>query len=386
MKILLVTEFFPSGKDLRFSGGVEARAFFIAKFLAKNHKVSVITSRDQHQPKMEKMFGFIVYRIGPKRGYTASASHLISRILFVKNAIQFGKNLKSDIVDGSNYISHFIAKQIAVYKKIPIVAWYPDVWVSNWIKNVGLYGIFGEALERYNLFRGFNSYIAISKYTESKLKRFAKNNINVVYCGIDQEEFTSKISKFKEPTIICISRLTKYKNIETLILSFAYLLSKVKNTKLIIVGTGPEENKLIKLTRNLKISKSIRFLNNLPRKDLIVLLKSSHIFSLPSVVEGFGIATIEAAAANLPYVNSSIPIHKEITQNGFGGFLVNPKKPLDFSNKLYILLTNKQTYRQKSEQAKKLSSNYSWKEAALKTEEIYKSLVNLKVENFSRNR
>ena len=41
----MISEFFPTGKDLRFTGGVEARTFYIAKYLSKNHKIPILTTR-----------------------------------------------------------------------------------------------------------------------------------------------------------------------------------------------------------------------------------------------------------------------------------------------------------------------------------------------------
>ena len=375
MKILLITEFFPSGKELRFSGGVEARTFFLAKNLIKKHKIIVIASRGIKDPKIEKMFGFTVYKVGPKRDYAASVGHLVSRVLFIKEAIKIGKTFDIDIIDGSNYISHLIAKQIANHKKIPAVAWYPDVWLNDWIKNAGIYGLFGEILERVNLLRGFDSYIAISNNTANKLKKFTQKNVHVVYCGVDENEFMVDRAKFKEPTIISVSRLTKYKNIKTVILAFASLSTKIKNVRLIIVGSGSEENRLKDLVKELKITKRVNFLKNLPRRKLIELYKMSHVFSLPSTVEGFGIATIEAGAAGLPYVNSDAPIHQEVTKDGFGGYLENSEIPSDFSKRFHELITNERLYNRKSKQAKKLSQIYSWKEISDQTEAIYESTV-----------
>ena len=374
MRILLICEFFPTGKDLRFSGGVEARTFFVAKYLSKKHKITVLASRTIGTPTKERISGFDVYRVGPPRDYTASVGHLISRLIFVKNAIKFANGLDLDIVDGGNYIAHFIAKRIAKAKKIPAVAWYPDVWLGEWFRNAGIYGIFGEILERYNLRSNFDSYIAISQHTANKLNRFVKKKTKIIYCGVDKNEFVGNLKKFKDPTIICVSRLAKYKNIKTLILAFAHLHLTIKNANLIIVGTGPEENNLKDLAKSLKISASVKFLSNLPRKELINLYKSSHIFSLPSIVEGFGIATIEAAAAGLPYVNSNIPIQKEITKNGQGGFLVEPFSALSYSQKLHLLIKNNSIYIQKSKQSQKLAGLYSWQKIAEETENVYKSL------------
>lgn len=375
MRILFVTEFFPTGKSLRFSGGVEARTLFVTKNLAIRHKVTVIAARTRGTPYKERLFGFDIYRIGPVRDYTASVGHLISRIRFIKDAIKFAKTLDIEIVDGGNYIAHFIARKIADYKRIPVVAWYPDVWLNEWIRNAGMYGIFGEILERYNLSRAFDAYIAISKETTKKLKKYARSKVFTIYCGADPQEFKVKISKFKDPTILCVSRLTKYKNIKTLIFAFAHLSTKIKDAKLIIVGDSPQKRNLLSLSNNLNISQKVQFLNNLPRQRLIELYQSSHIFSLPSIVEGFGIATIEAAACGLPYVNSDTPIQREITRGGKGGYLVDSLNPIAYSQIFEKLFKNEEIYQRKSREAKILAQNYDWRIISQATEKIYLSLV-----------
>ena len=377
MKILFVTEFFPTGKDLRFSGGVEARTYYVAKHLTKNHQVSVLASLSPGTKSREKLSNIDVFRVGPARNYSASVGHLISRVKFIQNAIKFGAGIDADIVEGGNYISHFIAKSVAQRKNIPAVAWYPDVWLGDWIKNAKFYGVFGEILERYNLFRGFDGYIAISKKTQTLLSKYTKKKVHLIYCGVDHQEFSKNIKRSQNPTILCISRLAFYKNIKTLVLAFAHLSSAFPNIVLQIVGEGPEEKSLKNLVDNLKIKRKVKFYSNLPRKELIVLIKSSHVFCLPSKVEGFGIATIEAASAGVPYVNSNIPVHVEVTKRGMGGFLAGPASPIDFSNKLSKLLSNKQLYAEKSRQAKKLSKIYDWSEIGFQTEQVYKNTLKL---------
>jgi glycosyltransferase involved in cell wall biosynthesis len=375
MKILLVSEFFPAGKDLKFSGGVEARTFFVAKHLAQRHKVTVITSRLKGSKKSEKMFGFQIIRVGNQRDYVASTGNLIARVKFIKDAVSVGKSKPADVVEGTNYISHFIARRIGTYQKIPVVFWYPDVWIGSWFKNTGVIGIFGEILERINLALGASAYIVISKQTENKLKKFVKSKLSVIYCGVDTDEFKVRHKKYSTPTIICVSRLAKYKNIKTLILAFAYLTTKLKKVNLIIVGTGPQSESFRKLTKALNIGSKVKFYSNLPRLELVKMYKSSHLFSLPSRVEGFGIATIEAAAAGLPYVNSDIDIQKEITQNSQGGFLVNPNEPIMFAEKFSDLLTNKNLYQEKIKEAKNLAKNYNWGKIARQTEIVYESVL-----------
>ena len=375
MKILMLSEYFPSGKDLKFSGGVEARNFFVSKHLAKKNKVTIIASNIYGQKKREYSFGVNIIRVGAKRKYNATTGSLIDRIIFIKEAVNKGKTLDVDVVEGTNYITHLIAKRISKAKNIPSVAWYPDVWIGSWVKNAGAHGLFGEILERFNLIQSFDAYIAISEETSKKLAKFVKKEINVIGCGIETEKSKRQTKKNTVSTIICVSRLTKYKNVKTLIFAFANLSLILKNSALIIVGSGPELNNLKKLSEKLKINNKVKFYSNLPRTDLINLYQSSHIFTLPSTVEGFGIATIEASSFGLPYVNANIPVQEEITKSGQGGFLVNPDSPLEYSQKFYKLLTDHKLYSKKSQEARSLAKSYDWQKISRETEKVYKSIL-----------
>ncbi len=374
MKVLLVSEFFPIGKNLKFSGGVEARTYYLARYLAKNQNdVTVLTSQINTAPREEKLEGFRILRVGPKRSYSATAGGVLERIFFIKDAIKIGKNLDCEIVDGSNFITHLIAKRIATSKKIPAVAWYPDVWTGSWITNAGIVGILGEILERFNLASGFDKYIAISKSTAKKLPKKVDGKIEIIPCGIDKKEFKNGRKK-SDATIICVSRLAKYKNVKDLLFAFALVSMKIK-AKLIIIGTGPEDKALKSLAENLKIRSKVQFFSNLPRRQLINLYQSSTIFCLPSRVEGFGISIIEASASGTPYVVSDIEVFREITKNGQGGLLFKLGDIKDLASKLETLLNDNKIYKKKQQEGLNLTRNYSWDDVALQTESIYKTLL-----------
>ena len=220
MKVLLVSDFFPRGKDLKFSGGVEARTFFLAKNLAKNNQITVICTRQPKTKRSERMFGFKILRVGPVISYnsgTPSAFETPKRLAFIMSAIKAGKQLDIDIVDGGNFNDHFIAKVIASNKKIPVVFWYPDVFIGQWVKTSGfLGGLAGFLLEKINLFFSADFFIAISKVTMNKLIAAGvdKTKVITIPCGIEASEFKQKVKKAKIPQIICISRLVSYKRIK----------------------------------------------------------------------------------------------------------------------------------------------------------------------------
>lgn len=381
MKILLVTDFFPTGKDLRFSGGVEARTFFVARELAKRNDVFIISARLPQTRAKEKMFGFTVYRPGPMINYNSGAPtvfDLHKRLSFIFSAISLGKKISADVVDGGNFSDHFIAKMISNTQKIPVVFWYPDVFIGQWIKISGLLGGFaGYLLEKTNLIFSADLFIAISNVTSNKLimQGVDKTKVVTIPCGVESSEFKKKVHKSKITQIICISRLVSYKRIKDLLFAFVLVERELKKVKLLIVGSGPQKKELLQLARELKILNKIQFLENLSRMKLVEKIKESHLFVLPSAVEGFGISTIESAAGGVPYVVSDIPVFREVTKNGKGGLLFNLGSPTDLAAKIKCLLQDDSFYRKKIVEAKGLAGLYNWAKIAVDTEKNYQLLT-----------
>ena len=70
MNILLLTEYFPGSEKAEITGGVESRAFNIAKRLAKKHKIKIITSWQKGLKRKDNFLNFEVYRVGPNHEYS----------------------------------------------------------------------------------------------------------------------------------------------------------------------------------------------------------------------------------------------------------------------------------------------------------------------------
>src|SRR3989338_1114130 len=163
-------------------------------------------------------------------------------------------------------------------------------------------------------------------------------------------------------TIICVARLVKTKRIDQLMKAAAGL-----KDNLVIVGTGPQEKYLKQLAGN-----RVEFFKNLPRKELIRLLKQSDLFCLPSVVEGFGIATIEAMACGLQAVLADIPVNREVTRNGQGAVFFEPENIADLTDKIKSI---KAVYKQKQAEAFKLARTYSWERIYKETKAVYETCL-----------
>lgn len=83
--------------------------------------------------------------------------------------------------------------------------------------------------------------------------------------------------------------------------------SKYKDLKAKIVGTGPEEQKLMGLVKEKNLYNNITFCGFVEKhEDVLKIINSSHIFCLPSKVEGFGIVIVESLGCEVPFVASNI--------------------------------------------------------------------------------
>jgi glycosyltransferase involved in cell wall biosynthesis len=379
MNILLVTEYFPRSGDCEVRGGVEARAFYLGRELARRHSVHVLCAREPGEPAEETVAAMTIHRCGPPRPYTQAGS-LRARGAFVGAASRVGRKLGGDLVDGYNFIGYLAAHRISRSLGIPRVATYHDVWVGEWVRNLGLAsGLVGELVERYLLAKTWDAFIANSQATRNKLlaARARSPRIEVVYNGISLADFADlHAPRFEQPTICYVGRLVRYKRVDDLLRAFAQVRQTVAGARLKIVGSGPESDSLRALARQLGLGESVEFLGFVAKhRDVIEVMARSHALCLPSAVEGFGMAIIEAMACGTPVVASSLAPIVEITRNGQGGLLFPCGDVAALAGKLTQMLTDDGLRDRCAGQARSLAAEFDWTPLATKVETIYQQVL-----------
>ena len=120
-----------------------------------------------------------------------------------------------------------------------------------------------------------------------------------------------------------MGRLIKEKNVDILIKSIKSVSKEIPEVKAVIIGEGPEGERLKSLAGDLDLEDNIKFLGFLPNyDDVISYIKSSKVFVLPSTREGFGIVLLEAMACGLPVITVDHPMNaaKGLIIDGENGF------------------------------------------------------------------
>jgi len=120
------------------------------------------------------------------------------------------------------------------------------------------------------------------------------------------------------PVILSVTPFTPAKDLKTLLNAFAVIRKEI-HARLVLVGDGSERGMLESLASQLGIQKDFQILGYQPNPYKYMMRSS--VFASTSVVEGFGIAIVEALALGLPVVATRCDGPVDILENGRYGLL-----------------------------------------------------------------
>ena len=111
------------------------------------------------------------------------------------------------------------------------------------------------------------------------------------------------------PVVVCLARLVRRKGQDTLIRCWRKVLLEHPDAVLLIVGTGPDEQRLRRLARTEGLAPSVVFAGLAHEADVPAFLDAGDVFAMPCrtrraglEVEAWGIVFVEAQACGLPTV------------------------------------------------------------------------------------
>ncbi len=200
-------------------------------------------------------------------------------------------------------------------------------------------------------------------------KRFNPNiNSNIVKnkLGISKESFV----------LFTVQRLSGEKKIDITLRAFKYVALKYESVYLIIAGKGPEEKKLMALSKELDLEDKIFFTGYVDEDNLPKYFAACDIFVFNSISETFGVIFPQAFASGKPVVAASSTAVPEVVENNVTGLLTESMNPEEFSQGIIKLIDNANLRRKLSKNARKEALNkYDWSLIADKYEEIFVQLL-----------
>jgi glycosyltransferase involved in cell wall biosynthesis len=214
--------------------------------------------------------------------------------------------------------------------------------------------------------------IAPSESAAHFIKKFTSRKSSVIYRGMPFADIESvpKNSKMEAELIdksilVFVGRFISGKGIPDLINA----INKIKKNSLalILIGYGPEEDRLKQIVCDLKIGRKVLFWGSKSFSEVISILKSSDIFINPSYNEGLPTSVLEAGVCQCAIIATDVGGTREIIVNNQSGILVPPHNTDKLRESIEYLLDNKEKRELLGREAKKtIELKFNWDESIKK--------------------
>lgn len=283
---------------------------------------------------------------------------------------RLSKNNEVDILSDINYLDLIKNRyDIVVPTNGRAQAFF--VRIITWItrSKMVISGQSGAGLDdRLNLYSQPDIFVGLTKHQSNWAKKINPLvKIETIPNGVDLKQFTINNSQFKNKVniVLSVGAFTKEKRHDLTINA----VSKLNNTKLIIIGSGGDLKDEIYESGIKILGEECFEILSVNHKEMPKFYKFANVLAFPTVPwESFGIALVEAMASGLPVVVTNDPIRREIVGNA--GILVDPENIDEYANALQKAMDINW-----GDKPRKQAEKFSWDKIAKQYEDLFRILI-----------
>ena len=182
-------------------------------------------------------------------------------------------------------------------------------------------------ITRYGLQQS-DGVTSVSKFLkQATIETFDFDEVEVIpnficpshYCKLSDSPLRRELAPNGEKILIHVSNFRAVKRPVDCVEIFAKVLQKGGNARLIMVGDGPEYSAVHHRARTLNVLEKVEFVGKQPK--IADYLGVADVSLLPSEMESFGLAALEAQACEVPVVASRVGGIPEVINDGETGFM-----------------------------------------------------------------
>jgi len=209
--------------------------------------------------------------------------------------------------------------------------------LSNFIKN-------GRIPFYIKLIIKLTSHLAVLTNIQKEpiLKYCSSNKISVIPNMVDTTLFSIKDHQYRSHyRILYMSKIESKKGIFDVIDAIQDVINNFPNVTFLFAGDGPDREKLKLLCCESGLEDHVKLLGYVQDKKKATFLSRGDIFLFPSQYdEGMPYSLIEAMAAGLPVIATSMGGVPEVIENSVNGFLIQSQQPKQLAQTIIKLLSN----------------------------------------------
>lgn len=396
MRVGIFTESYPP-----LVNGVSTSILMLQNALEKlGHEVFIVTVSDDKKNYTLEDDGHIL-RL-PSMNLANCYDYKFTSVYPIK-AVNMIKKMNLDVIHSNvEFTIGIFARVVSEQLGIPLVHTYHTNWedYTHYItKNKKILDDICKKLLKYLVVFFEDKTVTELIVPSNKIYNIFKDkykftkNIHIIQTGIEtskfyKENFSSKDInnlkkkygiKKKDFVIMTVSRLAKEKSVDRLINNQKELLKRYPNMKLLIVGDGPDIDKLKMQVCSLNISKNVIFTGKVTLEEIPIYYQLGDVFVTASKSETQGLTVVEAISSSLPIVAVKDDSFISSVIDDFNGYVfTSDEKYIESILKLY---ENNDIYNRLSNQSRILSSDFSSEYFALKVLKVYETAI----ENYKKD-
>lgn len=216
---------------------------------------------------------------------------------------------------------------------------------------------------------------APNSYDVNKLRRVGLRQTTLLPNGVDLAAWDTSgyTEKNREFTFLAFGRLERQKGYEYLLRAAAMLAQTQPTTfRVIVAGEGSLKVSLEELARKLDVGDTVEFVGRKTQEEIRMLLSRTHAVVFPSLYETTPLTLLEAWAAEVPVIATSVGILREAAANFGAASIVPPKDEHKLMFAMRGCMENEMLRSQLARQGLSEAKKYTWPIIAQIAEKIYR--------------
>ncbi|MBL7952138.1 MAG: N-acetyl-alpha-D-glucosaminyl L-malate synthase BshA [Flavobacteriales bacterium] len=232
------------------------------------------------------------------------------------------------------------------------------------------------SMERSNAVTAVSESLKQDTYTHFPLKREVQVIPNFVcvdqYQHTPNAELRARYAPNGERLLVHVSNFRPVKRVQDVVGMFVELRKKIP-ARLLLIGDGPERQKIETLCRQADSCHAIQFLGKMTRPEEV--MASCDLFVLTSETESFGLAALEAMACGVPVVSTDSGGLPEVNIHGVSGMLSPVGDTAAMAANAAAILADEATYQRYRSGALEQARSFDLGKILPLYEQLYESVV-----------
>ena len=222
-------------------------------------------------------------------------------------------------------VSALLARQMAAPRRLPFITTLHGTDITLVGNNPNFLPITRYSIEQSDGVTSISHYLYRRTLEEFAVKHpieIIPNFVNCdLYCRKPNPARRAEWAPDGEPILMHLSNFRPVKRILDAIEIFVMVRGKMP-AKLVMIGDGPDRAPAEALARRRGVEKDVLFLGK--QNEVREKLGQADLFLLPSELESFGLAALEAMACEVPVIATNAGGVPEVVEHGVDGYLVEP--------------------------------------------------------------